>query len=171
MTPAEFKSRFIASLPIIPDDIDLTLDEFVSFPIERIAALRVNEADRRLLAECGLPADAAPFLSFGLSADRVLVPLDDFPDSVAIGHNGCGDMICIDQSAGGAVVYYNHDNHMRRVFMNSTLVQFAECLCLFANFMQTKDASTFTQQLKLVDLSALAAGTFWPNEVECELDA
>lgn len=171
MTPAEFKSRFIASLPPIPDDIDLSLGDFATFPNERIAKLRVSDADQRLLAECGLPVDASPFLSFGLSSDRVLMPLDEFPDSVAIGHNGCGDMICIDQSSGGAVVYYNHDNHMQRVFMNSSLVQFAECLYLFANFMQTKDANTFTQQLGRVDPPALATGAFWANEVQSELDA
>ena len=170
MTPTEFKSRFIASLPPIPDDIDLSLDEFSTFPAERIAKLRIRDVDRRLLAECGLPIDAAPFLSFGLSADRVLMPLDDFPDSVVIGHNGSGDMICIDQAAVGAVVYYNHDNHMQRVFMNSSILQFAECLCLFSEFMRTKDAETFARHVELVDSPALAGGAFWPNEVRCELD-
>jgi hypothetical protein len=170
VTPTEFKSRFIASLPPIPDDIDLSLDEFSTFPNERIANLRIRDVDRRLLAECGLPIDAPPFLSFGLSADRVLMPLDDFPDSVAIGHNGSGDMICIDQAATGAVVYYNHDNQMQRVFMNSSILQFAECLCLFSEFMRTKDAETFARHVELVDSPALAAGSFWPNEVRCELD-
>jgi hypothetical protein len=170
VTPTEFKSRFIASLPPIPDDIDLSLDEFSTFPAERIVKLRIRDVDRRLLAECGLPIDAAPFLSFGLSADRVLMPLDDFPDSVVIGHNGSGDMICIDQAAAGAVVYYNHDNHMQRVFMNSSILQFAECLCLFSEFMRTKDAETFARHVELVDSPALAAGSFWPNEVRCELN-
>ncbi|MFM7517824.1 MAG: hypothetical protein ACKO3V_12850, partial [Pirellula sp.] len=64
MTPIEFKSRFINSLPPIPDDFDLSLDDFATFPIERVASLRISEADRRLLAECGLPIDAAPYLSF-----------------------------------------------------------------------------------------------------------
>lgn len=170
MTPIEFKSRFIASLPPIPDDIDLSLDDFSTFPTERVACLRISDADRRLLAECGLPIDAAPFLSFGLSIERVLMPLDGFPDSVAIGQNGSGDMICIDQSANGAVVYYNHDNHMQRVFMNSSVMQFAECLCLFSEFMRTKDAGTFARHVERVDSPALAAGTFWLNEVRCELD-
>jgi hypothetical protein len=98
------------------------------------------------------------------------MPLDDFPDSVAIGHNGSGDMICIDQAATGAVVYYNHDNQMQRVFMNSSILQFAECLCLFSEFMRTKDAETFARHVELVDSPALAAGSFWPNEVRCELD-
>jgi len=36
MTPSEFRLRFVASLPEIPADVDLTLDEFVSFPIDRV---------------------------------------------------------------------------------------------------------------------------------------
>ena len=161
----------MSSLPSVPGDIELSLDAFVLFPVERIATLKISDVDRRLLAECGLPADASPFLSFGLSPDRVLMPFDEFSDSVAIGHNGCGDTVCIDQSAEGAVVYYNHDNHMQRVFMNSSLVQFAECLCLFAQFMRTKDSNTFNQQVKSVDSAALTADSFWPNEVRCELES
>ncbi len=171
MTPYEFKSRFLASLPPLPDDIDLLLDQFVSFPPELAAKLNIAEADRQLLIESGLPADAAPFLSFGLSVGRVLQPLTEFPDSVAIGHNGSGDLICLDQSDVGAVVYYNHDNHMQRVFMNSSLIQFAECLCFFARFMQTKDANEFISRVREIDPAALGHGAFWPNEVRCEIDA
>jgi hypothetical protein len=71
--PSEFKTRFIASLPEIPDDVDLSLDEFASFPPEQVGNLRISDADKRLLIECGLPADASPFLSFGLTANRVLM--------------------------------------------------------------------------------------------------
>ncbi len=165
LTPREFKSRFLDSLPPVPEDIDLSLDEFVSFPPELAARLTISETDRQLLIESGLPADAAPFLSFGLSAGRVLQPLAEFPDSVPIGHNGSGDLICLDQLEAGAVVYYNHDNHMQRVFMNSSLMQFAECLCLFARFMQTKDASEFTTRVREIDPAALSPGAFWSNEV------
>jgi len=171
VTPSEFKSRFISSLPPIPEDIDLALDEFVSFPAHCVEALKISDNDRRLLRDCGLPADASPFLSFGLSAERVLMPLKDFPESVAIGHNGCGDMICIDQSADGAIVYYNHDNKMKRIFMNSSLQQFAESLCLFAEFMQTKDGESFARRLRASDPHAVATGAFWLNEVQCELES
>jgi hypothetical protein len=171
MTPSEFKARFLASLPSIPDNIDLSLDEFVLFPLERVQALRIADADKRILVESGLPADASPFLSFGLSDDRMLLPIDGFPESFAIGHNGCGDHICIDQSAAGEIVYYNHDNNMRRVLMNSSLGQFAESLCLFAEFMKTKDQDSFTRQLQTLDGIALAAGAFWPDEVRSELES
>jgi hypothetical protein len=135
------------------------------------AALKIADADKRILVESGLPADASPFLSFGRSDYRMLLPIDGSPQSFAIGHNGYGDQICIDQSAAGEIVYYNHDNDTKRVFMNSSLVQFAESLCLFAEFMKTKDQDSFTRQLLKSDENALAAGAFWPNEVQCELES
>ena len=171
MTPGEFKARFLSSLPPVADDIDLSLEEFVLFPRERVRTLRIAEADKQILVESGLPADASPFLSFGLSEDRLLLPIDEFPESVAIGHNGCGDMICIDQASDGAIVYYNHDNHMQRIFMNSGLAQLAESLCLFAEYMRTRDVDFFTQQLLTIDAPALASGAFWPNEIQCELES
>ena len=170
MTPAEFKTRFIALLPDdVPDDLDLGLDAFASFPADRAAALRILDADRGFLTDSGLPEDAAPFLSFGLDADRALMPLDEFPDSVMIGHNGCGDAIYVDQADGGAVVYYNHDNHMQRIVMNSSLSAFAASLCAYSSFMRTKDADTFRNEMSTIDPAYAVDGSFWISERENEL--
>ena len=170
MTPAEFKSRFISLLPDdIPDDLDLGLDAFVLFPAARAATLRIPDADRAFLTDSGLPEDAAPFFSFGLDPERALMPLDEFPDSVMIGHNGCGDAICVDQAAGGAVVYYNHDNHMQRILMNSSISTFAASLCAYSSFMRTKDADAFRNDISTIDPAASGAGSFWLSEMENEL--
>lgn len=169
MTPSEFKSRFIELLPPIPPEIDLTLDEFVTFPPDRAAALRIPDSERAFLTDSGLPVAAAPFLSFGLDSERALAPLDGFPDSVMIGHNGSGDMICIDQSDGGAVVSYNHDNRMQRVFINSSLSQFARSLCAYSSFMRTKDADAFRAAMSEIDAAGRAPESFWLPEMEAEL--
>ena len=165
ITPAEFKSRFIALLPPVPPDLDLSLDEFAVFPKDRAASLRIADADRAFLTECGLPVDAAPFLNFGLDAERALAPLDGFPDSAIIGSNNNGDAICIDQS-DGAVVYYNHDDNMRRVFMNSSLALFAQSLCAFSALMRSKDAGAFREEVSRIDPPALMPGAFWLIEME-----
>ena len=170
MTPAEFKARFIALLPDdIPADLDLGLDAFASFPADRAAALWIPDVDRVLLTDSGLPEDAAPFLSFGLDTERALMPLDGFPNSVMIGHNGCGDAICVDQADGGAVVYYNHDNHMQRILMNSSLHAFAASLCAYSSFMRTKDADAFRLEISTIDPVASASDSFWISEMENEL--
>jgi len=170
MTPAEFKARFIALLPDdIPDGLDLGLDAFASFPVARAAALRIPDADRAFLTDSGLPEDAAPFLSFGLDAERALMPLDEFPGSIMIGHNGCGDAICVDQADGGAVVYYNHDNHMERILMSSSVYTFAASLCAYSSFMRTKDADAFRLEISTIDQAACGPGSFWISEMENQL--
>ena len=150
--------------------MDLSLDKFASFPQDRIDALKIAHADRRLLKEIGLPATASPFLTFRLGAEWALLPIEELPNSIAIGQNGCGDLICIDQLASGAIVYYNHDNNMERVFINSTLLQFAECLCLFAEFLRDKNAERFRQQVDQVDPDALLPNAFWLSEFQSSLD-
>ena len=97
------------------------------------------------------------------------MPLDQIPDSVMIGHNGCGDAICVDQAEGGAVVYYNHDNHMQRVFMNSSLAAFAASLCAYSSFIRTKDADAFRAAMSTIDPAASVPGSFWLSEMENEL--
>jgi hypothetical protein len=170
MTPSEFKSRFIELLPCVPPELNLTLDEFVTFSPDRAAALHIPDSDRAFLTDSGLPAAAAPFLSFGPDSESALMPLDGFADSVMIGHNGSGDMICVDQSDGGAVVYYNHDNRMQRVFINSSLSQFARSLCAYSSLSRTKDADAFRAAMSEIDAAAIARASFWLNEMETELE-
>src|SRR5437764_714961 len=122
MSPAEFKTRFIASLPDVPPGLGLRLDEFVVFPAAVVEGLNIGDSDKAILTVSGLPRDASPFLSFSLSAALVLRPLTEaggVPDSYSryrmIGQNGSGDMICIDEASSGAVVYFNHDRDMAAV--------------------------------------------------------
>lgn len=163
MTPSEFKSRFIELLPAVPADLNLQLDRFVTYPHKRVAALQLPEDHKAFLTESGFPADAAPFLNFDCS-DHSLAVLDDFPDSFMIGSNNYGDPICIDVADAGSVVFYNHDDRMKRVFINSSLPLFAESLCAFSQLMRTKDADTFFDQLRSIDPTAMALGSFWPME-------
>jgi SUKH-4 immunity protein len=163
MTPSEFKSRFIELLPPIPAELDLNVGEFVTFPADLARALRVSDLDRSFLTDSGLPWDAAPFLSF--DPDYALAPVDGLPGSAIIGHNGSGDMICIDQAADGAVVYYNHDNHMERVFVNSSLSQFAESLCAYSAYRQSKDKQDFFLAMLKIDPDAIVPRAFWACEL------
>lgn len=163
MTPTEFKSRFIHLLPPIPTDVDLDLDRFVVYSAERVAPLRIPDEHKAFLLESGLPADAAPFLNFDIG-DRALTPVDGMPDSVIIGSNNYGDSICLDQADRGAVVYYNHDNMMKRVFMNSSLPLFAESLCAFSQLMRKKDEAAFVRNINAIDPPALAPDAFWSVE-------
>ncbi|UJB70629.1 SUKH-4 family immunity protein [Acaryochloris sp. 'Moss Beach'] len=163
MTPSEFKSRFIKSLPPIPPNIELELDRFIIYSPERVSLLGIPDEHKAFLLESGLPADAAPFLNFN-NDDHSLTELEGFPSSYIIGSNNYGDAICLDVADGGTVVSYNHDNMMKRVFMNSSLPLFAETLCAFSTLMRTKDEASFTTRLRLIDPVALSPDSFWTTE-------
>jgi hypothetical protein len=171
MTPTEFKARFEKAQGPVPDDIDLDLAKFRAFPEERIAALEIDAPSKRILREVGFPEDAAPFLSFREKADKVLRKLpsafsflgQEFARYRLLGSNGSGDFICIDES-DGSIVYLNHDSDMKRVFINSSLVQFAESLCLIAEALQSGYATDFIGELSRIDPAAVGERVMWPVE-------
>ncbi|MBN2978746.1 SUKH-4 family immunity protein [Pseudomonas lactucae] len=166
-----FKVRFVASLRKIPADLDLHLDEFVLFDPEFLPDRLVRE-DSSLLAAQGLPRDAAPFLSFYayLQAEiesRVQnfgLPESYFP----IGHNGSGDVVAIDMDSRH-VIYFNHDRYNERVFINSSLPQFAESLCIYQEHLTKEAMDNCLDAIATIDSRAVDLGSMWPAEVGSEL--
>src|SRR5262245_16094323 len=122
ITPQEFKTRYLENIPLLPPDLPelrRRFEEFIHFPDSVVQGLNISQSDKAILSSSGLPKSAAPFLAFGLSPDRILQPLSnalELSDSYSrfrmIGHNGSGDMLCIDEQDEGSVVYLNHDNNM-----------------------------------------------------------
>ncbi|MEK7951059.1 SUKH-4 family immunity protein [Luteolibacter soli] len=173
MTPREFKTRFQKAQEPAPEGVDLDLGRFRDFPRERIEELKIDEASKALLREVGLPEEAAPFLSFGDGPDKVLKKLSsassfldrEFDRYRLLGSNGSGDFVCIDES-DGSVIYLNHDSNMKRVFINSSVLQFAESLCLMAEAIQSDFAFDFGLALARIDPAALNLDAMWPVEYE-----
>jgi hypothetical protein len=173
MKPLEFKARFQKAQGPAPEGIDLDLGKFRDFPRERIEELEIDDASKALLREVGFPEDAAPFLSFGVGSDKVLKKLSsafsfmdrEFDRYRLLGSNGSGDFVCIDES-DGSVIYLNHDSNMKRVFINSSVLQFAESLCLMAEVIQSHFAVDFGAALARIDSAALDVDAMWPGEYE-----
>ena len=173
MTPLEFKTRFQKAQGAAPEGIDLDLGSFRDFPQERIEELKIDDASKALLREVGFPEDAAPYLSFGDGSDKVLKKLPsafssldrEFDRYRLLGSNGSGDFVCIDES-DGSVIYLNHDSNMKRVFINSSVIQFAESLCLMAEAIQSGFAFDFGLDLARIDPTALDLDAMWPVEYE-----
>ena len=178
MKPTEFKARFIKALPVIPPDIDLDLAQFQTFPPKLVNDLNIPTSDKAILIEVGLPESAAPFLDFCLKEDLVLQPLnqldtsleDEFKDFLLIGSNGSGDSICINKSFG-EIVYFNHDNDMQKIFMNSSVTKLAETLCLFAESMAAGYNTDFINDLARVDIQAIREPAMWPFEFKMSKEA
>jgi hypothetical protein len=169
MVPFDFKARFVAALPPMPPGLELHWDEFVEFEPSRLSAL--SEDDRSFLTSNGLPRAASPFLAFAAYsapeiAERVetfAVPGSYFP----IGHNGSGDIIAIELTTR-EIVYFNHDNENLRVFINTTLRQFAECLCVYQEHLRDDTMRDCLAAIASADAPAAMPATMWYNEITAE---
>ncbi|MBB3009577.1 SUKH-4 family immunity protein [Cupriavidus alkaliphilus] len=145
--------------------MNLQLDEFVVFDEASLPGL--NDSAMCQLIEDGLPRHAPPFLSFSsyraaeienLRASGV-VPEQFVP----FGQNGSGDLLGID-AATNEVIYFNHDDHNRRVFINSTLGQFPECLCIYQEHLHSGKTQSSLGAIAKVDPPAAKQGTMWHAE-------
>lgn len=132
MTPEDFKRAWESGG-----------NTLVTFPPEVVNTLRISEGDRASLIQPGLPDSAAPYLDFG-GKHHIGIPSaadfwkagDAFHRYRIIGANGFGGPICLDEESAGAVVYLNHDNEMRRCFMNSNVVCLAYSLLAFRDVVR-----------------------------------
>lgn len=160
----------------------------------QIADLPLSEADARFLLSVGLPTSAAPFLDFDLPRDAALPTLSDYwPDPDiwhgleaprgaryrVIGSTGSGDPIALDTDANGAVVYLFHDDGFRRIFINSSITQFAASLLEFKKLLAEaregngepgpappRVVEKFVSFLRAADPAAIQPDAMWPHEIE-----
>ncbi len=174
MTPGEFKLRYQQAEPpelkafreeeaLEFEDVDDN-DGFVRLPARRGKSLRLTAEERELLTEVGLP-DNAPLLNFGELNDPV--PLDEFPHCYQIGGTANGDPVCLDTKTR-EVVYFNHDLHVQRVLVNSSLLKLAECIVVFMEYSATDLSAEEREEQRLkaliqVDSALAAQENLWTN--------
>ena len=169
---ANFKNRFIASLPEAPPDLDLRWDQFVTFDPAVLENIPLASEDSALLTTQGLPCDASPFLSFHAYTKAELTSRKEtfgIPDTYfPIGHNGSGDVLAIDLKTRD-VVYFNHDNNNERILINSTLPLFAESLCIYQEHLASYRMSSCISAIAMIDSSATFPNTMWHEEISSEI--
>lgn len=169
MAHFDLKTRYIAALPSVPPELELHLDEFIGFDAKALSVLA--QEDKAFLLEHGLPRQASPFLSFTAYSpteiqgciDTSALPPNYFP----IGQNGSGDLVAIDLVTR-EVIYFNHDAHNLRVFINSTLPQFAECLCIYQEHLVAAKMTHCLAAIERIDPRAAISDSMWHAEVMAE---
>ena len=151
---------------------------------------KVDNETFLFLTTCGLPSDAAPFLSFSeLQEDKLRTPnavfkidFEGLDDYLMFGSNDSGDPVCIDTTSDNQIVYLNHDHYFEKVFINESVLQFAICLTKYRdfilslvdntsdNFKRRKFTDTEFEQLKSdfksVDGRSLLDNSFWSAELD-----
>jgi len=169
-------------------------DSLLRFPKKTVQSLRIHDDDKAFLVQAGLPKSAAPFLSFEAPSFGELLTIaqqyslpEEFDRYRAIGFDGGGSPIAIDEEAGGEVVCLDHEDRFARMFMNESIRQLAESLLGYRKLVQDTLAEfgengyldgkaspsarkALRQELKRIDQAALKAGCFWHGEL-LNLDA
>lgn len=176
MNPEEFRSRFIAKVRSIFADMPNLADrqaEFLSFDSASLIEFGIHPDDVSFLVAAGLPKQAAPFLNFTAYSReelRDLYDLYDMPSNLfPLGCTGSGDPLGIELSSR-AIIYLNHDDQNRRVFINSTLERFSESLCLYQEARSEGTLDSFLDRLSVFDAACAQNDSMWPFEIACELE-
>ena len=183
LSPQEFIARWGT------DDIPL-----MRFPKKAVERLPLSEEDKAFLVLAGLPEDAAPFLAFEAPESGQLPTVAEHFDQPkafaayrAIGFDGSGSPIALDENSNGEVVLLDHENKFARILMNKSIRQLAESLLAFRNLVKETqeefgeeaflDGRTspagrkaLRQELTRIDGDAMKAGCFWHRELQ-NLDA
>jgi hypothetical protein len=165
-----------------------TGDSLLAFTPELAASVPIPDSARLFLVECGLPNDAAPFLSFGNRRVASLQPIRDVwpaPESVpecwCIGANGSGDPICI--LADGRIVSLNHDRDFAVELISSSLEALLELLLAYRQAVATAQAvggpdayldnriprdvqDWFHAELSRIDPIAARGPSLWRSELD-----
>jgi hypothetical protein len=169
-------------------------DELVRFPTKGVDRLPLAAEDKAFLSQAGLPAEAAPFLTFDApqSADLPTVAkqwgvADEFRRYRVIGSDGSGNPIALDEQSEGEVVRLDHENRFSRALMNRSVRQMAESLLAYRQLVEDTQAefgpdafldgkasaaarNKLREELTKIDSAAVTPGCFWHGELQI-LDA
>lgn len=136
------------------------------------------------LKDCGLPSDCEPCLAFDKFVDPRISTVNEvfgtnekeLDNYLMIGTNGSGDPVCIDVAHKNEIVYLNHDQGFERIFINASILHFAQCLVKYQDFLLSgesggkkfsdEELGKLRSYLKKTDKRSLAEGSFWNGELE-----
>lgn len=159
MELSNFKERYIAALPSVPEDLDLGLDEFHLYNSVDLHESKVSEKDKSFLMKVGLPRQAAPFLSFSNHEVYGFSPEEYFP----IGADGVGNNILIEIDSG-AIVLLDHDWDMKRFFINTSLEDFVHCLLIYTEYLESDNLVQCFKKMCDIDSNLPSEGEWWKSE-------
>jgi SUKH-4 immunity protein len=109
------------------------------FQEHQITHLPLSESDRQFLLTVGLPLNGIPFLSFRNPPESHLTSIPakwGLPESLRqslaayyeFGYDGGGNPLCFDTNDSCKIVWLNHEDSFRSVWVNDHITEFAGCL-------------------------------------------
>ncbi|MER5480740.1 SUKH-4 family immunity protein [Streptomyces sp. NPDC002734] len=152
-----------------------------------VETLRLPERDVAVLADVGIPEEAAPFLAF--DDRRLPCPLEtwDFPDVpvedpdpfVVIGSDGSANPVVLDRTRPGFVLLVDRERGTGVHVYNTSIPRFLASLLAFRDFVELRERTSspataaleaLTERLQEIDPEAWGAECLWAAETEAQAE-
>jgi hypothetical protein len=137
-----------------------------------------------VLADVGIPEEAAPFLAFD---DPQLpcpletwafcdVPVEDADRYVVIGSDGSDNPVVLDRTRPGFVLLIDHERGIGTYVFNTGIPLFLSSLLAFRDYVGLRNSAsssatalhTLTKRLEEIDPEAWEMGSVWRAEIEAQ---
>lgn len=143
--------------------------EFIEYPSSIVQGLPLSESDKAYLI-AGLPSEAAPFLSFGPSDNKLLpdaseVYSDAAPGFHILGSTGYGDPICLAIDSGH-IAQLDHERSFMPTYMNASVVALAWCLLQYCRSKRDGNWPRCLEAISTMDPRSVAGSSFWGVELQ-----
>lgn len=161
----------------------------INYDAKIVLSLQIPDDSKQFLLDAGLPESAPPFLDFvsadkgGLYSitDKFDFEGDKFKKYIYLGSTGSGDPVCMVENLG-CIVYLDHDNNFKEIFINSSVPLFMESVVNYIKLMHETDEQNgedaffddnipetllekFILKLKEIDHPSLRGKCFWGDEI------
>jgi hypothetical protein len=176
MTPESFYTRWAVNG-----------EELLPISGEALEGINIQPDTYDFLTRCGLPADAAPFLSFrcsdfGLLSDLYTVHEEINSQYLIIGLDGYGNPIALNTAYNDRVEYLDHEDFFNPRFMNSSISKLAAFILEYRDFVgrilnengtdaflegnyTASQLEYLIERFKEIDPLAIIDGCFWSGEL------
>ncbi|NYV73226.1 SUKH-4 family immunity protein [Streptomyces sp. UH6] len=137
-----------------------------------------------VLADVGIPEEAAPFLAFDNpqlpcpleSWAFSEVPVEDADRFVVIGSDGSDNPVMLDRTRPGFVLLIDRERGTGAHVFNTGIPRFLSSLLAFRDYVDLRNSSsspmaalqTLTKRLEEIDSEAWDMGSLWRAEIEAQ---
>ncbi|MFI6938554.1 SUKH-4 family immunity protein [Streptomyces sp. NPDC050418] len=150
---------------------------------DEIGVLGMPAAHVAVLADVGLPEEAAPFLTFAdqslpcpLSAWDFPVAIEDLERFVVVGYDGSVNPVVLDRQRPGFVLLIDREQDTGMHVFNTSVPRFLSSLLAFRDFIDLNNSEpspataldALATLLKTVDPEAWHLGSLWSAEIEAQ---
>jgi hypothetical protein len=145
--------------------------EFYRYPLDILQSSSLLPDEAEFLSRVGLPKQAAPYLIFGNLYEQLPALAESFDECFCLGFAGRQRLLVVDKNVGDVQCLELSGEGINLLPVNYSLAHFAECLCLFEEWVDKTTLHECYGAMQLADPFLKSEDeNFWKQETEDFLD-